>query len=88
MSPITIDGIVDGLRQSRREKLAVVGLLGCMGDGDAGDALRRLRDAIEALEAIKGPDARRKRSDLEDVARDVLAMAREVEPWLAQVAAR
>jgi tRNA A37 methylthiotransferase MiaB len=86
--PITTDGVIEGLRRFRRDKLAVVALVGCMGQDDPAEALERLRAVRDVMSEQLTEHRRsssRRRDPLAELAADVYDLAVEVEPWLAQV---
>lgn len=89
--PLSTEGLIEEIKRFRSDKLALVALVGSMGAESADDALARLRD-IEAIAAgqltriRKLPRAeRRSLHATEGLWHDVWELAREIEPWLAQV---
>ena len=86
MSPLTTEGLIEDMRRFRSDKMALVGLVGSMGAETETDALERLRDLIRVhKEMFTRRDTRRKPTLVEALSRDVLALAEEIEPWLARV---
>lgn len=91
MSPLTTDGAIEQLARFRKDKLALVALVGSMGNESEADALARLREIITILgeHLTEARRARRgRRSGVDQLASDVLDLAREVEPWLTQIVER
>jgi hypothetical protein len=92
--PLSTEGLIEGIRRFRSDKLALVALIGTMGAESEADALERLRDVIrvtreQITEIRKMPRAqRRKLHAAEGLWHDVYELATEVEPWLAQLVKR
>lgn len=89
--PLTTDGLIEEIRRFRADKLALVGLIASMGKDSEADALERLRELISTLEAHLKEARSKNRGRLgasDELARDVLALAHEVEPWLSRAVER
>jgi hypothetical protein len=87
--PLSTEGLLEELQRFRRDKLALVALVGCMDAESEEGALIRLREIIALTEEhlVEARSANRGRLGRKDqLARDVLELASEIEPWLAKVA--
>jgi hypothetical protein len=83
---LTTEGVIEELRRHRKDKLALVGLVGSMDPVSEVAALARLRDVIARLEThlTEARSANRGRlGDSDRLASDILALASDIEPWLA-----
>jgi len=84
---LTTEGLIEQLARFRSDKLALVGLVGSMSTSEQ-DALDRLREVIERLSVYlneKRSENRGRLNSEDHLASDILCLAREIEPWLAQV---
>jgi hypothetical protein len=89
--PLSTEGLIEGMKRFRADKLALVALVGSMGVESESDALDRLREIIrissERLVAIRRmPRAKRREHRREEaIWHDVWELASDIEPWLAKV---
>jgi chemotaxis regulatin CheY-phosphate phosphatase CheZ len=88
---LTTEGLIEQMKRFRQDKLALVALVGSMGAESEKDALDRLREIIALTEKhlTEARSAHRGRlGDVDRLASDVLELAHEIEPWLAQMVER
>jgi len=81
-----IEALIEQLHSYRREKLALVALVGSMNSSEQ-EALTRLREIIDSIEPYLDEKRSENKGRLDASARlaqDVLGIARDIEPWLAQ----